>query len=238
MQLQTRQISKYNALQVSGERRAKNLSFLASYTYSHALDDSSGSPGSVSDPYSLRYDYGNADTDIRHRVVGSVTYNLPFHADGRSKHVVEGWQLNSIVQIFSGLPFSVLTAPPEAGTSNRAQLVPGQSFSVSHPSVSEWFNTAAFAVPAAGTWGNSGRNILYGPSTKDVDFSVFKNFQLAESKSLQIRGEFFNLFNTTQFNNPANTVGPKNFGTLTSAGSPQTFQRISREIQLAAKFTF
>jgi Carboxypeptidase regulatory-like domain/TonB dependent receptor len=238
LQLQTRQISKYNALQITGERRARNVSFLASYTYSHALDNSSGSPGSVSDPYSLRYDYGNADTDLRHRLVGSATYNLPFHAEGRSKYVVEGWQLNGIVQIFGGLPFSVLTAPPEAGTSNRAELVPGQPFSVSHPGIGEWFNTAAFAVPAAGTWGNSGRNILHGPGTKDVDFSVFKNFRLAESRSLQIRGEFFNLFNTAQFNNPANTVGPKNFGTLTSAGSPQTFQRVSREIQLAAKFTF
>lgn len=236
-QLQTRQISKYNALQITGERRAKNLSFLASYTYSHALDESSGSPGSVSNPYSLRYDYGNADTNLPHRLVGSVTYSLPFHASGHLKQAVEGWQLNSIVQFFSGLPFSVVTAAPEAGTSNRAQLT-GQPFSVSHRGIGEWFNTAAFAVPTSGTWGNSGRNILQGPGTKDVDFSVFKNFQLAESKSLQIRSEFFNLFNTTQFNNPASTVGAGTFGKISSAGSPQTFQRISREIQLAAKFNF
>jgi len=71
-----------------------------------------------------------------------------------------------------------------------------------------------------------------------VDFSVFKNFHLSEARSLQIRGEFFNLFNTPQFNNPANTVGASNFGTISSAGSPNTLQRISREIQLAAKFTF
>jgi hypothetical protein len=238
MQLQTRQISKYNALQITGERRAKNLSFLASYTYSHALDDSSGSPGSVSNPYNLRYDYGNADTNMPNRLIGSVTYNLPFHATGRYKPAIEGWQFNSIVQFYSGIPFSVVTSAPESGTANRAELVPGQPYSVSHRSIQDWFNTAAFAVPAAGTWGNSGRNILEGPDTKDVDFSIFKNFQLAEAKTLQIRSEFFNLFNTPLFNNPANTVGSKSLGTITSAASPQTFQRTPRSIQLAAKFNF
>ncbi|MDW5267684.1 MULTISPECIES: hypothetical protein [Acidobacteriaceae] len=89
-------------------------------------------------------------------------------------------------------------------------------------------------------WGNSGRDILQGPGTKNVDFSVFKNITLTESKSsLQLRSEFFNLFNTPQFNNPNATVGTTNgFGSITSAGSPATLQRISREIQLAAKLTF
>ena len=237
MQLQTRQISKYNALQVSAERRAKNVSFLASYTYSHALDDSSGSPGSVSNPYNLRYDYGNADTNMPNRLVGSVTYDLPFHATGRYRSAVEGWQLNSIVQFYSGIPFSALTAAPESGTSNRAELT-GQPYSVSHRSLQEWFNTAAFTTPAPGTWGNSGRNILEGPDTKNVDFSIFKNFQLAESKTLQFRSEFFNIFNTPLFDNPSNTVGAKSFGVVSSAASPQTFQRTPRSVQLAAKFNF
>ena len=106
---------------------------------------------------------------------------------------------------------------------------------------------------ANGQWGNSGRNILQGPGTKNIDFSVFKNFQLTESKLLQFRAEFFNLFNTPQFNNPtavaplpsstATTLVPNitagsAYGTIASAGSPTTFQRISREIQLAVKFTF
>jgi hypothetical protein len=126
-------------------------------------------------------------------------------------------------------------------------------------SIQEWFNTSAFvSIPltgplANGQWGNSGRNILQGPGTKNVDFSVFKNFQVAESKVLQVRGEFFNLFNTPQFNNPSataptpaasgtmlvpNITAGSAFGTISSAGSPTTFQRISREIQLAVKFTF
>ena len=148
------------------------------------------------------------------------------------------------------------------GLTPRAQLVPGfgnGSLETNKRTLQQWFNTSAFAsIPltgslANGQWGDSGRNILQGPGTKNIDFSVFKNFQVAESKVLQIRGEFFNLFNTPQFNNPSavaptpaatsttlvpNITAGSAYGTISSAGSPTTFQRISREIQLAAKFTF
>jgi hypothetical protein len=72
-----------------------------------------------------------------------------------------------------------------------------------------------------------------------VDLSVFKDFKLGESKSLQIRSEFFNIFNIQQYNNPASSVAaPGTIGTINAEGSPQTFQRIPRQIQLAAKFNF
>jgi hypothetical protein len=90
----------------------------------------------------------------------------------------------------------------------------------------------------AGTWGNSGRNILQGPGTKTVDFSFFKNTYVTESKALQLRAEFFNLFNTPQFDNPGATAGTGAIGTISSAGSESTFQRIGRQVQLAAKITF
>jgi hypothetical protein len=175
-------------------------------------------------------------------VVGSVTYNLPFHASGGYKYAVEGWQFNTVVQFFNGLPFSVTAASPGDGLVNRASYAPGYNQSnavLSHRTIHEWFNTAAFVAPAAGTWGDTGRNILKGPGTKNVDFSVFKNFKLDEYKSLQIRAEFFNLFNNVEFNNPAAAVNsPITFGTISSSASPQTFQRIARQIQLAAKFYF
>jgi Carboxypeptidase regulatory-like domain/TonB dependent receptor len=262
-QLQTQQISNYNAVQVTAERRARNLSFLASYTYSHALDDNTNSPGAVVNPYSIRGDYGNSDLNVPNRFVASATYSLPFQADGRLKPVVQGWQLNAILQYFDGIPFSVMAANGVGdGLTPRAQLVPGSgngSLPTDKRSLSEWFNTSAFvSIPltgslANGQWGNSGRNILQGPGTKNVDFSVFKNFQVAESKLLQFRAEFFNLFNTPQFNNPTAVAPPPSstattlepnitagsaYGTIASAGSPTTFQRISREIQLAVKFTF
>ena len=148
------------------------------------------------------------------------------------------------------------------GLTPRAELVPGfgnGTLPAGKRNINEWFNTSAFvSIPltgalANGQWGDSGRNILQGPGTKNVDFSVFKNFQVAESKALQFRAEFFNLFNTPQFNNPSavaptpaatstplvpNITAGSAYGTIASAGSPTTFQRISREIQLAVKFTF
>ena len=262
-QLQTNQISNYNALQVSAERRAHGLGFLASYSYSHALDEGTGSPGSVLDAYNLHGDYGNSDLNIPSRFVASANYELPFKGTGMLGHFVQGWQLNTILNYSDGLPFSVTASSGVGdGLIPRAQLVPGfgnGSLPSSKRTRQEWFNTAAFvSIPlngllASGQWGNSGRNILQGPGTKNVDFSIFKNTHLTESKTLQLRAEFFNLFNTPQFNNPTavaptpapgstslvpNITAGSAYGTISSAGSPTTFQRISREIQLAAKFNF
>jgi hypothetical protein len=214
-------------------------------------------------PYNLRAEYGDSDLNAPNRFVASANYQLPFTTSGKLKPLVQGWQLNAIVQYFDGLPFSVTSANGVGdGLTPRADLVPGYgngALPTDKRSIHEWFNTSAFAsIPltgalANGQWGNSGRNILQGPGTKNVDFSAFKNFQLTESKVLQIRGEFFNLFNTPQFNNPSavaptpaatsttlvpNITAGSPYGTISSAGSPTTFQRISREIQLAAKFTF
>ncbi len=241
-EVETRQVSSYNALQVTAERRARGLSFLASYTYSHALDEGSGESAAVSNPYNLRYDYGNADYDIPNRFVASANYQLPFKGSGRLAPLERGWQVNAIGQFSDGLPFSVgSTAAFGDGLSSRAQLLPGfgnGSLPASQRTLGKWFNTAAFAVPAAGTYGNSGRNSLEGPGTKSVDFSLFKDTHLAESKVLQLRAEVFNLANTPQFNLPAATAGTAAIGTVSSSGSDITFQRTERQFQLAAKLIF
>jgi hypothetical protein len=262
-ELQTNQLSSYNAVQVTAERRARNFSFLASYTYSHALDENTNSPGAVVNPYNIHSDYGNSDLNVPNRFVASANYQLPFKTASKLNPLIQGWQVNAILQYFDGLPFSVTSANGVGdGLTPRAEVVPGYgngSLATDKRSLKEWFNTAAFvSIPltgslANGQWGDSGRNTLQGPGTKNVDFSLFKNFQLTESKNLQIRGEFFNLFNTPQFNNPSATApGPaagstellpgltstSAYGTIASAGSPTTFQRISREIQVAVKFTF
>jgi hypothetical protein len=241
-EIETRQISNYNALQITAERRAHGVSFLASYTYSHALDEGTGSPGSVLNPYNIAADYGNSDMDIPNRFVASTTYELPFKASGKLNPFVQGWQVNGIVQLYDGFPFSLSSSSGVGdGLTPRAQLVPGHgngSLPSGQRTLAEWFNPAAFANPAPGTWGNSGRNILQGPGSKNVDFSVFKNTHVTESKVLQLRAEFFNLFNTPQFNNPAATVTAGTIGKVSSAGSEPLFQRLERQIQLGAKFTF
>ena len=241
-ELETRQVSSYNAVQVTAERRAHGLSFLASYTYSHALDEGSGESASVTNPYNIRYDYGNADYNVPNRFVASSNYQLPFKGSGLLGPLERGWQVNAIAQFFDGLPFSVASGTALGdGLSPRAQLLPGfgnGSLPPSKRTLGAWFNTAAFAVPAAGTWGNSGRNILEGPGTKSVDFSIFKDTHLTESKVLQLRAEAFNLANTPQFNNPAATANTAAIGTISSAASESTFQRTERQIQFAAKITF
>jgi hypothetical protein len=150
--------------------------------------------------------------------------------------------VNGIVQLYDGFPFSVSSSSGVGdGLTPRAQLVAGHgngSLPSGQRTLAEWFNTAAFANPAPGTWGDSGRNILQGPGTKNVDFSVFKNTHVTESKVLQLRAEFFNLFNTPQFDNPAATVSAGTIGKVSSAGSEPLFQRLERQIQLGAKFTF
>ena len=243
-QLQDRLISNYNGLQVTAERRSRDLTFMASYTYSHALDENSNNLGTAVDSYDLHADYGNSDQDIPNRFVGSVNYTLPFQGSGWRRNAVQGWAMNAILTYGDGIPFSVLSGSNSLGIADgivpRAEFV-GSSGNGSLPSgqrtLNEWFNTADFANPGPQQWGSSGRNILEGPATKDVDFSVFKNFHWDKERTFQIRSEFFNLFNTPQFNNPTATVGP-GFGTVSSAGSPTTLQRISREIQLAAKINF
>jgi hypothetical protein len=241
-ELETRQISSYNAFQVTAERRAHGLSFLASYTYSHALDEGSSEGPSVTNPYNLRYDYGNADYNIPNRFVASANYSLPFKGSGVLGPLERGWQLNAIGQFSDGLPFSVGSGVALGdGLSPRAQLLPGfgnGSLSPGKRTLGKWFNTAAFAVPTPGTWGNSGRNSLEGPGTKAVDFSIFKDTHLTESKVLQLRAEVFNLANTPQFNLPAATVGTPAIGIVSSAGSDITFQRTERQIQFAAKINF
>ena len=243
-ELETRQVSSYNALQVTAERRAHGLGFLASYTFSHALDEGSGENSAVSNPYNLRYDYGNADYNVPNRFVASANYQLPFKGSGLLGPLERGWQLNAIAQFYDGTPFSVGTTDAFGdGQSTRAILLPGfgnGSLPKGQRSVKQWFNVNAFQVPAPNsfTYGNSGRNSLEGPGTKYVDFSLFKDTHLTESKVLQLRAEAFNLANTPQFNNPNATAGTAAIGTISGAGSDLTFQRTARQIQFAAKVTF
>ena len=246
-------ISNYNGLQITGERRSHDLDFQVSYTYSRALDENSNKLGMIVNSYNQRADYGNADNNLPNRFVGSVNYTLPFKGSNFWRPAVSGWQFNGILVYSNGIPFSAYAGTnqlhigdgivPRAlltGTVGNGSLPPIQH------TLNKWFNTAAFTNVGTGwnvlpsstaTAAISGRNILQRPGSKNVDFSLFKNIPLHEALNLQLRSEFFNLFNTPQFNNPNSTVGI-GFGTISAAGSPTTLQRISREVQLAAKVTF
>jgi hypothetical protein len=138
-----------------------------------------------------------------------------------------------IAQWRSGFPFSIFAGIDSCNCGASSQLAqqvgdPRTGFA---RSIDQWFNTGAFARPAAGTFGSSGRNILDGPSQVSFDLSLFKTFRLSERSAMQFRAEAFNAFNNTPFNQPGSTVGTPTYGLIQSAGDP-------RAIQLALKLRF
>jgi hypothetical protein len=153
--------------------------------------------------------------------------------------LVGGWQINSIVTFQTGSPFTPTMASSNLNNGTCTQY-PNRlgSGKLSNRTPLKWFNTSDFATPAQYAYGNSGRNIISGPGTKQVDLSLFKSFYFNETRYLQLRAEAFNVLNTPQFNNPNAQIGSSSAGIITSAGQPVLFQRTSREIQLAAKLYF
>jgi hypothetical protein len=244
--------SSYHSLQASYIYTAtKGLHLQGAYTYSHSLDDTSGT-GSVvgyQNPYVLSSYYGNSDFDLRHSLVLSQTYELPFgrgqahlaHSGEVMDLLVGGWQINSIDSFQTGSPFTPTMATSNLNNGTGVQY-PNRigSGKLANPTPLAWFNTADFVAPAPYTFGNSGRNTLFGPGTKQFDLSIFKtiHFDEAATRYLQFRAEAFNVFNTPQFNNPNAQIGSVSAGRISSAGQPVLFQRTSREIQLAAKLYF
>jgi hypothetical protein len=228
--------SDYNGLEVSAERRfSHGLDFLVSYTNSHALDDAG-----FQNYYNQEADYGTGSIDVTNHLVASWTYALPFKPSGLAGILARGWQANGILSVYSGLPFSVGSSTNTLNTGDSARANRICNGALPNPTIADWFNLSCFTAPGTQQWGNSARDILRGPPTRQLDFSVFKNFPLnaSESRRVQFRAESFNLFNTPQFNNPATTVGAGGAGTISSAGAPITLQRTSREIQLSLRLFF
>lgn len=196
------------------------------------------------DSYNRNLDRANGDYDVRNRFVASWTWALPFHRPGRMNLLAGGWQLNGILSLYGGLPFTVSSASNtlNTGSGTRASVIPGVkgALPVDQRTLAEFFNIAAFTAPGPQLFGNAGRNILTGPPTRQADISLFKDFFFSEDQGrrLQFRAESFNTSNTPQFNNPNASIGAAGAGTITAAGAPLTFQRTSREIQLALKLYF
>jgi hypothetical protein len=233
--------SSYQSLQATVERRmAGGLTVLASWTYSHSIDDTSGQGGeTVQNPYDLHFNRGDSTFDVRQNFVLSWTYELPIgkHLRGPAAILAKGWTVNSIDSFVGGGPFTetMATSTLNAGSATQWPNRIGSGV-LSDPSVNMWFNTSAFVAPPAYTYGNNGRNVIFGPGTKQVDFSAFKNFSLgSEARKLQLRAEAFNVLNTPQFDNPNASIGNAAAGIISAAGSPPIYQRTSREIQLALK---
>ena len=241
--------SNYNALQAKLEHSGRNISAILSYTYSHSLDDKSSEAGINGDTsgngpqneYDFNADYGSSSFDVTHSFVGSVTAKLPFGKGARFladspkalDALVGGWQVNGIVSLHTGLPFSV--AATDINFINecfgqRANVVGNPNAGGFHKGVDEWFNTSSFVQPPMGEYGDASRDILRAPGVENVDASFFKSFSLVERLNLQTRFEGFNLFNHTNLGFPNATVPESaslpnpSFGTIGSAAPGRIIQ--------------
>jgi len=229
------------------ERRyANGWSVLASYTYSHGLDNGPApfdlsSRNAPQSPFDLKAEYGSSDSDIKHNFVMSNQVDLPFgrgkrffgSANGFAEEVVGGWHLNSIATLHSGTPVNIVSNSGYADYPGlRPNLVAGENPTLPRGkrTLSEYFNIAAFTSVknqsnADPIPGDAGRNILRGPGYTNDDLSLFKNFTLPEHIGLQFRAESFNVFNTPHFGNPNAGRNSTAFGSITSqVGNPRIMQ--------------
>jgi hypothetical protein len=241
--------SSYNALQTSLRRRAKGgLTLLVSYTFSRAIDDASSTNNSTTGTQKFPQDVDNfraekslADFHRAHQFTASANYDLPFghgrrHGaswTGVRQAALGGWQVNGIVTLLSGRPYTPQYSAPEV-SQQRPDLV-GDPQSNVPAGLS--FNPAAFQPPRAtaadpNLFGNAGRNILIGPGFSNVDLSLFKTFKVRKDVRAQIRAEVFNALNHPNFQVPVFLLDRTNVGQLTSTANE------NREFQFALKLLF
>jgi hypothetical protein len=236
--------SSYNALQVKLQKAlSSGLQFTASYTWSKSMDiQSEGQSGSIETIYDRRRDWAPSDFDRRQIFVFNTVYQLPFgkgkaylaNANGFVRTVLGNWNVGGILTLNTGQPFAIGSGGDVAnvgGGSQRAQVI-GDPHAGFAQGINEWFNTAAFAVPAAYTFGNEGRNNMSGPFLSNIDFMAYKDFLLTERFRLQFRSEFFNILNHANFGLPDTTVTDSSFGRITTTATDP------REIQFALKLVF
>jgi len=242
--------SSYNALQLSAQQHLfHGLQWMSNFTWSKTMDTASS--GNISfgtnqlpNPFDLGYNRGISAENVPFIWVSSLVYTTPALNDKNQfiKQTLGSWEVSGIVTFQSGFPFTIMGGSGDNNSGSqqfedRADLVSGQGLDVRQGGKSNWlghyFNTAAFTTNAAGTFGDSGKNMLQGPPIRTMDAAIAKNWYLHERYSFQFRWEMFNAFNTPSFSSPGNTVGFGNFGQITSIGAIPP-----RVMQAGLKFAF
>jgi hypothetical protein len=251
-------VSSYNALVVDVNRRFNHgLQIRGVYTFSKNLDDGTAwnssvganAPGFVMFPLNPKLDWGRASTDVRHLAAVNGAYELPFGrgkkffrgASGWREKLAGGWTISGIETLQSGFPFTPQLGfnPSNNGDSRnpvRPSWNPAFAGRVILGGPNRYFNPNAFALPAAGTYGNIGRDTLTGPGVAQLDFSVLKVTPVGEKIKVQFRGEFFNVLNRANFGTP-NTVAFSAAGSApaATAGVITSTATTSRQIQFGLK---
>jgi hypothetical protein len=239
--------SSFNALEISIEKRlSSGLTFLGGYRWSKCLNESEGAffDSNAYSTLNPKNDRGPCSYNVPAQFRLSYSWRIPTPRGMGffGRHVLGGWETNGIINLRSGLPFSVTSGIDDSLSGinkDRADLMgnPGlPSGRSTAQQLLQWFNTQAFAANALGTFGNSERNFLQGPGLATFDSSIVRSFRIPkgpfrETQSLQFRAEFFNTLNRPNFNNPNATVTSSIFGRITSAADP-------RILQLGLKFVY
>jgi len=235
--------SIYNAGQITVERKANDVTFLAAYTFARAIDDSSGFADNTNfiNPKLSR---GLSTTDITHNFVASYVWAIPIDRlfPSGPKRLTQGWQMQGITRFSTGFPIQMNESDDDislTGTSgidmpNRVgpvQIVDPRKSNPGCPSGSGcYFLPSAFAPNTTlGTFGTANRRFFHGPGFNNTDFGFLKHTVIREQMAFDLRVEFFNIFNHAQFTNPSGNINSSNFGIVTNARDP----RIG---QLSAKF--
>jgi hypothetical protein len=250
-QVQSGENANYNSLQAFIKTQAwHGITTQVNYTWSHALDYETGLiPYLPQDSTNLKAEYGNSDFDTRNAVSGFLLYDIPSSSHG-PKWATQGWQVNTGLYFHSGQPFTVLASTNTSGNGEYADRADatgidpfkGVSHSISDGLV-QWFNPAAFADPAPGSYGTTRRGQYTNPGFSDVDFSVIRNMTIREKLHLQIRAEMFNIFNHINLA-PVGAPGAGDQGGAINStigayyATPGIGQGEPFSTQLAAKITF
>ena len=232
--------STFHGWQTSLQRQFRSGWLLtANYMWSHSINDGSVGGGEADYPQNVACrtcERASSDQDVRHSFSMSSVWELPF---GRGRRYLGGWSLSTIGIARSGLPVTVTLARPVASVPDgnnfspqRPNYVSGASVVPANQTVGNWINAAAFSTPAAGTFGNAGRNLVRGPSLWQADLGLTKRFRITERFSLDFRAEAFNVFNRAQFGNPNGDLSGGGFGQITTtvndgatgSGTPRQFQ--------------
>jgi hypothetical protein len=234
--------SNYNGLVTSIQKRfTQNYTVSANHTWSHCLSDGGGQ-----NPYDRHEAYGSCGSDIRQQFNLSSVISSPQFSSKATQMIAGNWKLSTIFTSNTGPYSSVSTGLNVPGTGGQPNLVPGQSVKVDHPTISKWFNTAAFVAPdlnctnggyrgpailGSPCYGSVTGQIIQGPGAWNINAALARTFKVKEQTQVALRVEAFNVLNHTRFAPPNTTMNSADFGKILYANTP-------RQMQGSLKLTF